>query len=427
MRTRIIAGLVAMTATLAAVSFAGAVGEKYITYGADTTQAERQELNAIFGADASTTPQVVTTPEMVAALQGTGLPAAPTDKSVSSSVLTCLNRGDGLTVRTQNITRITAPVYANALVTAGIGDGNVIIAAPAANPVTGETALVGVLKAFPQCQAGKQPDQARINLAYEQIARTVQLAGPSGDLNKASAVMLQAAQAVITGQAQDDAAVGAALDSAARAQGIDVPAAQRSALVGFLRRLSGVDYGAYAKGYQVQQVSQNEVRIVPAGAGAPGNAAATPNARAASPSANAATAPAGAPVANAVTGDTFTGKVQNTGPTLTVRDGDRDRAVQGAANAVVTRDGKSATLGDIKKGDKVTVATGPGGAAQRIDATSASGGAGWLKWLIPLLLALAVLGGLLWFLGRRRKPDDFIIEPNARVGAGQDRSSGPRV
>jgi streptogramin lyase len=69
---------------------------------------------------------------MLQALQGTGLPVAATDKSISSSALTCLNRGDGLTVRTQNISRITAPVYANAMVTAGVGDAAVLVAAPTA-------------------------------------------------------------------------------------------------------------------------------------------------------------------------------------------------------------------------------------------------------------------------------------------------------
>lgn len=407
-RTR--AGAISAVAalTLLVLSTALAAGEKVVTYGADLTPLQKQELAQIFGVEATAPSTTITTADMIMSLQGTGLPVAPTDKSISSSVITCLNKGDGLDVRTQNITRITAPLYANAMVTAGVGDGNVLIAAPQSNPVTGETALAGVLKAFPQCQGGKAPEQARINLAYEQLARTVALAGPSGDLTKASAVVLQATQPVITGQAKDDAAISAALDSAAGAQGLQVPPNQRGDLVVFLKKLGGLDYGTYAKGYQVQQASPNQVKVIPSGAGAPGGAA-VPTANPAGTARAAAPTAANAPNVNAAPAR-FDGKVTNTGNRLTVETDGQGRNVTPAANLVVTRDGKSAALGDLKKNDKVSVTTGPDGNAQRIDATSADGSPAWLKWLLPLLVLLAIVGLALWFLGKRRK-DNFIIEP----------------
>lgn len=390
----------ALLVTLAASSAAQTpTGQKVVTFGADTTQAERQEFAQLFGADAATQPATVTTQDMLQTLQGTGLPVAATDKSISSSALTCLTRGDGLTVRTQNISRITAPVYANAMVTAGVGDATVLIAAPQANPVTGETALVGVLRAYPQCQGGKQPEQARVNLAYEQIARTVALAGPSGDLTKASTTMLDAAQPVITGQARDDAAVGASLDRAAQMQGIAIPAAQRGDLVGFLKKLGGLDYGTYAKGYALQQVSPTEVRVAPAGAGAPGSASTTNPPAGSQPG-------AGQGSAQAAVGQ-FEGTVEQTGQTLAVKVNGQDRPVAPGPNLVVTRDGKDAALGDIRRDDRVTVTTNPDGSAQRIDARSNDNG-GWFKWwyLLPLLLLPLLL------LLRRKKKNDFILEPD---------------
>ncbi len=254
-----------------AVAPAFAVGEKVVAYGADLTLTERQELAQLFGVDAQTRVETVGTQELVAALQDTGLPVGPTDRAISSSLLTCLGRDDGLTVRTQNITRIPAAVYANALVTAGVDGGAVLIAAPPANPVTGETALVGVLKSFAGCPGGRQTDPARARLAYEQVGRTVALAGPDGDLATASNVMFKAAQPVITGQARGGAAIGAALDAAAASEGLALDPAQRAATIDFLGRLGGVDYGIYARGYQVQQPSRGEARVIPAGAG-PGSA-----------------------------------------------------------------------------------------------------------------------------------------------------------
>ena len=437
-RWGIVPALIAGVLVLGSASTARAVGEKYVSFGADTTQAERTELGNFFGLNAGTTADVVTTSEMVTALQGTGLSAVPTDKSISSSALTCLDKGQGLSVRTQNITRIPAAVYANALVTAGVGDGGVLIAAPAANPVTGETALVGVLKAFPQCQGGRAQDPARVRLAYEQVARTVALAGPNGDLTRASATMLTAAQPVILGQAKDDAAIGLALDQAASGQGLAVDPAQRPPTIDFLRRLAGLDYGTYAKGYAVQQVSPGEVRVVPAGAGAPGSAtnatapAGTPvsSAGAAVSATSAAPSSAGAVVTAAAggtaarnpapagaQGETFSGNVRSasaSGP-LVVRSGDTDRTVTPAAGVQVFRNGKAAGLADIKNDDRVTVQTAPDGSATRIDATSKSG-RNLAAWLIPLIALLLLAALALFFLLGRRKRDDFILQPRTPGG-----------
>ena len=404
----------AMPAALLLFSLAAAVaagqgssGPKVVTYGADTTATERQELAQLFGVDPSAQAATVTTQDMLTTLQGTGLPVAPTDQSISSSALTCLNRGDGLTVRTQNITRIPAPVYANAMVTAGVGDATVLIAAPAAKPVTGETALVGVLRAYPQCQAGRQPEQPRVDLAYEQIARTTALAGPGGDLTKAGAAMAQAAQPVITGQARDDVAIDNTLVAALGQQGLEVAPPQRAETVTFLKKLSGLDYGTYAQGYQVQQVSPTEVRITPAGAGAPGSTQSAAPQGSAQPGAT----PAGQVAGRA---GTFDGTVAQAGSALTVRVDGEDRPVVPGPNLVVTRDGEEAALADIRTDDAVTVTTNPDGSAQRIDARSEDDG-GWFKWwyLLPLLLLLLIP---LLFL-RRGKKDDFVLEPDRGTSA----------
>ncbi len=332
-----------------------AVGDKIAVYGGDLTSAERQELGQLFGQDTATRVDTVAAPEIIAAERGAGLSAAPTDKAISSAALTCRDKGRGLRVRTRNITRITAATYANALVTAGVGDGDVLIAAPVGNPVTGESGLVGALKAFPQCQgAGGQADPQRVRLAYGQLAATVALADPTGDLNTASNTILQAAQAVITGKAQDDATVGAALDAAAAAEGLALDPAGRTRAISNLKGLGGVDYGTYAQGYRIERVSPTEVNVAPIGAGVPG-----------APTAGTAVAGAAAAIA-------FSGGVTTAGMPLGVRTTDgQDRTVSPAGGVAVIRDGRSATVADLRPGDRVNVFIGPDGSATRIEATSA--------------------------------------------------------
>ena len=413
-----------------------APGDTIVVYGGDLTSSERQELAQGFGQDAATTTDTVTASEVIAAEQGTGLPAAATDKAISSAALTCRDKGQGLRVRTRNITRITAATYANALVTAGVGDGDVLIAAPAGNPVTGESGLVGALKAFPQCQGAGQADPNRVRLAYGQLAATVALAGPTGDLNTASNVILRAAQGVITGRATDEATVGAALDAAAASEGLTLDPAARTLAIANLRGLGGADYGTYAQGYQIQQVSPTEVNVTPSGTGAsaaPGAGPVGGGATAASfsggvtragiplgvrtadgqersvtpagiltvirdgqagmiadlqpgdrvnvftdPDGNATRIEAtsgGAPVASAAAGDTFSGDVTGAGTPLAVRDASgQTRTVRPAAGLVVLRDGAAATLADIRAGDRVNVTTGPDGNATRIEASGTAAG-----------------------------------------------------
>jgi RNA polymerase sigma factor (sigma-70 family) len=243
-------------------------GQTVIIYGGDLAEEERPEVAQLLGADAlQPAVEMVTREELVDTLQAVGLPAAPSDEAISSVALTCSEPGQGLRVGTRHITRIPATVYALALLMAMPIEASVLIAAPSTKPVTGEAALVGVLKTASRCQGGREADPVRVHLAYEQLKLLTALAGDAADLSQASAVMLQAAQAVITGQATDEVSVGAALERAATAEGILMSAAQRAAVVAWLRQLGDHDYGPYAQGYQVAWPSTNAVRVTPASGG----------------------------------------------------------------------------------------------------------------------------------------------------------------
>jgi len=109
------------------------------------------------------------------------------------------------------------------------------------------------------------------------------------------------------------------------------------------------------------------------------------------------------------TGGTFTGKISKLTP-FTVNSNGQDRQVNPAPNVVVVRGGNSATLNDLKVGDQVNVTSNPDNSVSRIEATGASGGLP--AWLIPLILALIILGLLAYFLSRRGKKDSFVLEQN---------------
>lgn len=126
---------------------------------------------------------------------------------------------------------------------------------------------------------------------------------------------------------------------------------------------------------------------------------------------------------------TYSGTVKQNGPTLVTHDNQGDRTLVVQAGATVLRDGKAVAISDLKKDDKLTATLGPDGVVQRIDASSPSDNTGFLKWLIPVLIAAVILLALLaWWLSRRRR-GDFIMEADAgHTGdAGYSRDQSRRV
>lgn len=89
--------------------------------------------------------------------------------SMYSSALIQHNDKTGVVVQIvtpDNITRVTTTQYANALITAGATNVNVQVASP--KPVTGESALTGVYKAY--SEKGQGLDKARMEVAQEEIS-----------------------------------------------------------------------------------------------------------------------------------------------------------------------------------------------------------------------------------------------------------------
>src|SRR5690606_25933277 len=93
-----------------------------------------------------------------------------------SAKITRQDAGKGLIisiVTPDNITEVTSEVYANAMLTAGIEDAVVEIAAP--KPVTGHSALVGIYKAY-EVKTGETLDIERTDVANDELSVATQIA-----------------------------------------------------------------------------------------------------------------------------------------------------------------------------------------------------------------------------------------------------------
>ena len=108
----------------------------------------------------------------------------------SSAKITRQEEGKGLTISVvtpNNITQVTSEMYATAMVTAGITDAIVEVAAP--KPVTGHSALVGIYKAY-EMKTGETLDIERTDVANEELSIATDLASKSGISNEKVADLL---------------------------------------------------------------------------------------------------------------------------------------------------------------------------------------------------------------------------------------------
>lgn len=166
-------------------------GERAVALGEDLTAPQREEILRLFGLTEETLseyPVVTVTNEMEHEALGSYLPSSLIgSKSLSSVMLKKAEKGAGVTVTVQNITYCTQGMYQSALVTAGLEDVEVVVAAPL--PISGTAALIGAVKAY-EALAGVMIPAEALDTAIAELIATGQLAqeaaGGSDNQNQAA-------------------------------------------------------------------------------------------------------------------------------------------------------------------------------------------------------------------------------------------------
>jgi hypothetical protein len=82
-----------------------------------------------------------------------------------------------------------------------------------------------------------------------------------GAWDRAAAAVLRATEAVISGRAADETAIGAALDAALAAEALAVEPGWRAQTMRLRRELATGDHGAYGLGYEVQRLAPDNVMV----------------------------------------------------------------------------------------------------------------------------------------------------------------------
>jgi uncharacterized protein YpuA (DUF1002 family) len=181
---RVVSFLLAASLLLPTSAFASSeegINEKFgmpiVVYGADLTESEKQSVkDSLEVTKESEVEEITVTGDDLVTYIKDGDASA---RMFSSAKITRQDAGKGLVidiVTEDNITQVTAEMYENAMLTAGIEDATVVVAAP--KKVTGHSALVGIYKAYEV--SGETLDKERTDVANEELSVATILANESG-------------------------------------------------------------------------------------------------------------------------------------------------------------------------------------------------------------------------------------------------------
>lgn len=174
------------------------LGVPIVVYGANLSAAEKETIQTALRVkeEAEIDEVTVSGEDLVQYIKNSNA----SSRMYSSAKITRQEEGKGLIisiVTPENITEVTPEIYANAMVTAGIEDAIVEIAAP--KPVSGHSALVGIYKAY-EVKTGEKLDIERTDVANEEMNVATSIAESSNISDERVAELLTSIKKVIAEQ-----------------------------------------------------------------------------------------------------------------------------------------------------------------------------------------------------------------------------------
>jgi len=154
------------------------LGVPIVVYGANLSEAEKESVKESLKVKEEPEVEEITVSgqDLVKYIKDSN----SSSRMYSSAKITRKNAGEGLVIEIvtpSNITQVTPEMYANAMLTAGIEDATVQVAAPKA--VTGHSALVGIYKAY-EVTTGEKLDTDRTDVANDELSVATTLTQSAG-------------------------------------------------------------------------------------------------------------------------------------------------------------------------------------------------------------------------------------------------------
>ncbi len=159
-------------------------------------------------------------------------------RSLSSVLVVKREQGHGINITTKNISYCTIGMYKNALITAGITDADIIVAAP--TPISGTAALVGAMKAYSD-MTGEAVSEESMDTALNELVLTGDLAKKVGDSEKVEELIAYLKQEVLSKDLSDEGEIRDVIDNACEEFDIVLSEEEVAQLTDLLKKIGQLD------------------------------------------------------------------------------------------------------------------------------------------------------------------------------------------
>lgn len=172
-------------------------------------------------------------------------------RALSSVLIRPAEEGAGLNVTTYNISYCTIDMYTNALLTAGLEDAEVYVAAP--SNISGTSALIGAVKGYAEMNDTKVDEDA-LETAVNELVVTGDLGEVLGDSETASDIVAYVKQQILENNVSGDADIEKIIRDAMTKFDIDLTDAQVQQLVELMNKISKLDIDVDALSKQATEI-----------------------------------------------------------------------------------------------------------------------------------------------------------------------------
>lgn len=233
--------VVAAMAAISTVSaFADASGT-YVALGADLSVAQRATVLELLGLteeELADMDVVQITNEKEREVLGGYLPASVIGSRALSCVKVEKKRSGGIDVTTKNISYCTEGMYQNALITAGIENADVVVAAP--SNISGTAGLVGAMEAYQEI-TGDEISGENQDAAVNEIVATGELADQLGSTEDAENLMALVKQDVVANELTSEEDILKAIDDAASQIGLTLSDSEKQSILSLMKKIGSLD------------------------------------------------------------------------------------------------------------------------------------------------------------------------------------------
>ncbi|MGN0143765.1 MAG: DUF1002 domain-containing protein [Clostridium sp.] len=241
LKKKFISSILCISVMLSNVTYAFADSSKVVTLGADLTAAQKQTVLDYFGVKENDAVILeVNNLEERKYLQGIASEAQLGTKTFSCAYVEPAKKGNGINVKTANLTYVTSSMIASTLATCGVEDANVIAMTPLTGGVSGTGALTGVMKAFEDA-TGEKLNEEKKEIASEELITTSDLGDDIGQ-DKAAGLMNDIKADVIKNGTQDSAQIAETINNVTNNYNITLTPDQEKQITDLMTKISKQDY-----------------------------------------------------------------------------------------------------------------------------------------------------------------------------------------